>query len=56
MIGLNSAMRYGYGQDRFVARAIGVRISNFLAEVQKGSFAAGGIKIVDDGILTRAEI
>ena len=28
-IGLNPAMRYGYGQDRFVAGAIGVRISYF---------------------------
>jgi len=50
-IGLNPAMRYGYGQDRFVAGAIGVRISYFSAVVQKGSFAAGGTKIVDGGKL-----
>ncbi len=50
-IGLNPAMRYGYGQDRFVAGAIGVRISNFSAVVQKGSLAAGGTKIVDGGKL-----
>ena len=52
-IGLNPAMRYGYGQDRFVEGAIGVRIHNFSAVVQKGSLLAGGTKIVDGGKLAR---
>ena len=50
-IGLNPSMKYGYGQDRFVAGAIGVRISNFSAVIQKGSLAAGGTEIVDGGKL-----
>ena len=50
-IGLNPLMRYGYGQDRFVAGSIGVAGLSFTGIVRSGTLRAGHSIVVNRGRL-----
>jgi len=50
-IGLNPLMRYGYGQDRFVAGSIGVAGLSFNGIVRSGTLRAGHSVVVNQGRL-----
>jgi leucyl aminopeptidase (aminopeptidase T) len=50
-IGLNPLMRYGYGQDRFVAGSIGVAGLSFTGIVRSGTLRAGHSVLVNGGRL-----
>lgn len=54
MIGLNPAVRYGYGIDRFVegAMTIGVAGSRFAGVIERGNLKIGERLFVDKGKLT----
>ena len=44
-------MRYGYGQDRFVAGAVGVGGFGFSGIVRNATLRAGGTALVEKGKL-----
>ncbi len=50
-VGLNPLMRYGYGQDRFVAGSIGVAGLSFTGIVRSGTLRAGHSVAVNRGRL-----
>lgn len=50
-IGINPLMKYGYGQDRFVAGSIGLTGFGFTGIVRKGTISASGNLLVDKGKL-----
>lgn len=51
-IGLNTAMRYGLGQDRFVRGSVTLAGLGFIAVVKSASFSAGGSALVRRGVLS----
>ncbi|MDA4129131.1 MAG: aminopeptidase [Thaumarchaeota archaeon] len=51
IIGLNPAIRYGYGQDRFVEGSIGLSGLEFTGILRKGTLRANQSKLVEKGKL-----
>jgi aminopeptidase len=54
-IGLNPQLPYGYGQDRFVAGAIGLMGFGITGIVSKGTLTIGGQAVVEKGKLARPQ-
>jgi leucyl aminopeptidase (aminopeptidase T) len=52
-IGLNPLVRYGYGEDRFVAGSIGISGLEFTGIVRNGTLRADQTVLVDKGKLVR---
>ena len=51
-IGFNPLMKYGYGQDRFVAGAVGLVGIGFTAIVRRGDLTVSGKPIITKGSLS----
>lgn len=51
IVGLNSEMKYGLGQDRFVEGALNIGGFGFRGLVKKGTLKVGGTTVVADGRL-----
>lgn len=51
-IGLNPSMKYGNGQDRMVAGALGVSGFGFSGIIRNGTFTSGGKPLVQNGRLS----
>ncbi|HYB03483.1 MAG TPA: hypothetical protein VED17_03415, partial [Nitrososphaerales archaeon] len=54
-IGLNQQLPYGYGQDRFVAGAIGLMGFGIAGVVSKGTLSIGGQPVLEKGKLARPQ-
>jgi leucyl aminopeptidase (aminopeptidase T) len=51
-VGFNPSMKYGYGQDRFVAGAVGLVGIGFTAMVRRGDLTVNGKSIISKGSLS----